>query len=38
MNDIDSVLKSRSTLMLFFAFLSGISTVATAVLPGVLHA
>ena len=37
MNDIDFMLKSRSTLMLFFALISGISTVATAVLPGVLH-
>lgn len=38
MKNVDHILKTRSTLMLFFAFLSGLSTVATAVLPGVVHA
>jgi hypothetical protein len=33
----DNVLRSRRILTLFFAFLSGISAVSTAVMPAILH-
>jgi hypothetical protein len=34
---VDDTLRSRRILTLFFAFLSGISAVSTAVMPAILH-
>ena len=36
MNNIQDQLRSRSLIILFFAFLSGISTAAAAVMPFVI--
>jgi hypothetical protein len=37
MFEVDSSLRTRRILTLFFAFISGISAVSTAVLPAILH-
>jgi hypothetical protein len=37
MFEVDDTLRSRRILTLFFAFLSGISAVSTAVMPAILH-
>jgi len=37
MFDIDDTLRSRRIVTLFFALLSGISAVSTAVMPAILH-
>jgi hypothetical protein len=37
MFELDDELRSRRTITLFFALLTGLSAVSTAVLPGVLH-
>jgi len=37
MFEVDNTLRSRRILTLFFALLSGISAVSTAVMPAILH-
>jgi hypothetical protein len=37
MSKIDEALRTRRIVTLFFAFLSGISAVSTAVVPAILH-
>ena len=37
MNDIEDTLRARGLLVLFFAFASGISTVAAGVMPFVIY-
>jgi hypothetical protein len=37
MFEVENRLRSRRILTLFFAFLSGISAVSTAVMPAILH-
>jgi hypothetical protein len=34
---VDNALHSRKLLTIVFAFISGVSAVSTAVLPGILH-
>jgi hypothetical protein len=38
MSKFEKDLRARSAVVLFFAVLSGVSAVATAVLPAVIHA
>jgi hypothetical protein len=37
MFEVDNTLRSRRILTLFFAFLSGVTAVSTAVMPAILH-
>jgi len=38
MHKIENDIRARRTVVLFFAVLSGVSAVATAVLPAIVHA
>jgi len=38
MTHFEMEIRARRTVVLFFAFISGISAIATAVLPAIVHA
>jgi hypothetical protein len=38
MSHFDNEIRARRTVVLFFAVLSGVSAVATAVMPAIVHA